>query len=260
MGNTYNSHIDKNMYINSKHHYGWKPNTNKLSIYHEINISPNLNILKHVDLRELCPPVFDQGNLGSCTANAIAGAYHFVEDPKNSFMPSRLYIYYNERMIEGTTEYDSGSSIEDSVISITKYGTCEEDYWPYDISKYTDKPTIECYTQGEENKCINHKKLEQKLEVLKQCLVNGQPFIFGFVVYESFETDDVELTGVMTMPNKTDKKLGGHAVMAVGYDDIDECFIIRNSWSDKWGDKGYFYMPYEYILDNNLASDFWVIL
>ena len=96
---------------------------------------------------------------------------------------------------------------------------------------------------------------------MKNCLASGLPFVFGFTVYESFYSRDTAVNGMMKWPEKTERSLGGHAVMAVGYDDnlVGGRFIVRNSWSDKWGDKGYFYMPYEYLTNNNLSADFWVI-
>jgi C1A family cysteine protease len=94
---------------------------------------------------------------------------------------------------------------------------------------------------------------------MKACLASGYPFIFGFTVYDSFESDAVAKTGIVPMPSKTELVLGGHAVMAVGYDDSKKWFIVRNSWGEDWGDKGYFYIPYDYLTNKNLASDFWTI-
>ena len=95
--------------------------------------------------------------------------------------------------------------------------------------------------------------------MLKGCLAAGYPFVFGFTVLSSFETQEVADTGVMPMPADGDKQLGGHAVCCVGYDDDKQCFVVRNSWGSSWGDGGYFYMPYKYMTDSGLASDFWTI-
>ncbi len=215
-----------------------------------------------VDLRKQCPGVYNQLELGSCTANAIAAAYEFDEikqNENNIFVPSRLFIYYNERNMENTVSTDSGASIRDGIKSINRYGVCTEQLWPYDISNFTNKPSDECYTEAKKHISVSYKRISQDLLDLKACLEEGFPFVFGFVVYESFETEDVAKTGMMTMPEKTDNPLGGHAVMAVGYDDSKKVFIVRNSWGSEWGDKGYFYMPYKYITDIDLCSDFWTV-
>ena len=143
--------------------------------------------------------------------------------------------------------------------SINKIGVCNESMWPYDTSKFTVKPTDECYKSAVNNESIQYNSLKQELEQLQSCLILGNPFVFGFIVYESFESDTVAKTGIMPMPEQGEKELGGHAVMAVGFDSEKKVFIIRNSWGDNWGDNGYFYMPYEFILNSNNCSDFWVI-
>ena len=220
---------------------------------------PNFNMKNEVDLRHLCPGVYNQGTLGSCTANAIAAAYEFneiVENESNIFIPSRLFIYYNEREIENTVNSDSGAMIRDGIKSISKKGVCPETLWPYDIQKFKIKPDNSCYENA-----LNHKykKLMQNLNQLKNTLLYGKPFVFGFSVFESFESKETAETGIMKMPNKEDKLLGGHAVMCVGFSDSKQVFIIRNSWGDNWGDKGYFYMPYKFITNKDLCSDFWII-
>jgi len=223
---------------------------------------PNFNMKNNVDLRHLCPGIYNQGKLGSCTANAIAAAYEFneiVDNEKNLFIPSRLFIYYNERQIENTVNNDSGAMIRDGIKSITKKGVCPETMWPYDIQKFKIKPNEECYKNALNHKCIQYKKLNQNLNQLKNALLFGKPFVFGFSVFESFESKEIAQTGVMSMPDKDDKLLGGHAVMCVGFSDSKEFFIIRNSWGENWGDKGYFYMPYEFITNKDLCSDFWII-
>jgi C1A family cysteine protease len=219
-----------------------------------------------IDLRDKCPDIYDQGELGSCTANAIAAAYQFdeIKQATNAspeiFGPSRLFIYYNERNLENTVDTDAGASIRDSAKTINKTGVCHESLWPYIISKYTIKPTKRCYDDAKTHKSIEYKSLDQNLNDFKSCLNAGFPFVFGFMVYESFETDEVKTTGKMPMPDvKNEKAVGGHAVMAVGYDDSISSIIVRNSWGATWGDKGYFYMPYDYIVDSDLAGDFWTI-
>jgi C1A family cysteine protease len=216
---------------------------------------------KSVDLRSQCPPVYDQGRLGSCTANAIGGAFEFMQlkEGLEDFMPSRLFIYYNERKIEGTVDEDSGAMIRDGIKSVHKIGVCPEDTWPYDIARFTEEPPAEAYTEAKAHQVTVYRRVLQSLHQMQGCLASGTPFVFGFSVYESFESDEVARTGVVPMPSRTEKLLGGHAVLAVGYDDDAQRFLVRNSWGPDWGMAGYFTMPYAYLTNPSLASDFWAI-
>ena len=214
------------------------------------------------DLRTHCPPVYDQGQLGSCTANAIAGAIEFDQMKQglsDVFVPSRLFIYYNERAMEGTVNSDSGAQIRDGIKSVSKQGDCPEDEWPYDITKFATKPPPKCYKDAVAHRAILYQRLAQTLNQMKGCIASGYPFVYGFSVYESFESPQVAESGEVPMPSPGERMIGGHAVVAVGYQDAKSQFICRNSWGDQWGDKGYFYMPYAYLLDNNLADDLWTI-
>jgi C1A family cysteine protease len=221
-----------------------------------------LNLPPSVDLRPQCPDVYDQGQLGSCTANAIAAALEFdqmKEKQANIFVPSRLFIYYNERAMEGTVNEDSGAQIRDGIKSVASLGDCPEDLWPYDITKFAVKPPQQCYQEALKFEAVLYQRLAQISNQLKGCLASGYPFVFGFAVYESFESQQVAQTGHAPMPAPTEASIGGHAVMAVGYDDSQNWFIVRNSWGVGWGMKGYFTLPYAYLLEQNLASDFWTI-
>jgi len=215
-----------------------------------------------VDLRPLCPPVYDQGQLGSCTANAIAGAIQFDQMKQKLnpvFTPSRLFIYYNERVMEGTVDSDGGAQIRDGVKSVGQKGDCPESEWPYDITKFAQKPPASCYTDARKYKVVTYQRVTQVASQIKGCLASGYPFVFGFTVYESFESPAVGQSGVLPMPQPGEKSIGGHAVMAAGYDDARQAVIVRNSWGGGWGQAGYFLMPYNYITDPNLANDFWQI-
>jgi C1A family cysteine protease len=215
-----------------------------------------------VDLRPACPSVYDQGQLGSCTANAVAAAIQFDQMKQKLttiFAPSRLFIYYSERVMEGTVNSDSGAMIRDGVKSVAKQGDCPEDKWPYDISKFQDKPTAQCYQVAAQHKAILYERLVQNLTPMKGCLASGFPFVFGFSVYESFESPDVAKTGHAPMPAPGEQQLGGHAVLAVGYEDSQQWFIVRNSWGTVWGMQGYFTLPYAYLIQSSLSNDFWTI-
>jgi C1A family cysteine protease len=216
-----------------------------------------------VDLRDSCPKtVYDQGHLGSCTANAIAAAFEFtlLRQGLDDFMPSRLFIYYNERARGGTIPCDSGAMIRDGIKSVVKQGVCDENTWPYDITRFAEQPPAQCYTDAGHNRAAGYQRVPRLLNQLKGCLAHGYPIVFGFRVYETFEGPEVARTGVVPMPGTQEQALGGHAVLAVGYDDATERFQVRNSWGTQWGNGGYFTMPYEYLTRRGLSSDFWAIL
>jgi len=230
------------------------------------------NFVKVVDLREKCPSVYNQGQLGSCTANAICGNYSFIYMKEKNLTReheeffSRLFVYWNERELEGTTGEDSGASLRDGIKVVAKLGVPLEKYWPYDIKKFAEKPSDEAFKMASKHIAIKYQRLQKTREQLKQCLVDGDPFVFGFVVYKSFESEQTSKTGMMTMPNTNDEIIGGHAVVCVGYDDTKGVWIIRNSWGSKWGDNGYFYMPDEFMFGKSndesvgeYTHDFWCI-
>lgn len=240
---------------------GWLPDLPDHRDY-EFSGKCALNSLpSSVDLRPHDSPIYDQGRLGSCTGNAIGGMFQFVnkKDAGQDFIPSRLFIYYGERKIEHTIYRDSGAHLRNGMKVIAKSGVCDEAVWPYDISKFTEKPSDVAFTEALEHQAVTYMRIVHSLTAMKQCLADGYPFVFGFTVYESFETDVVSSTGVMPMPTKSESMLGGHAVMAVGYDDAKKVLIVRNSWGSEWGDKGYFYMPYAYVQNRNLTNDFWTL-
>ncbi|WP_163510563.1 C1 family peptidase [Fodinicola acaciae] len=214
-----------------------------------------------VDLREHCPAVYDQGKLGSCTANAIGGALQFdqIKQKEKDFVPSRLFVYYCEREVEGTIDSDSGAMIRDGIKCVNRLGAPPEEDWAYDIGKFTQKPPKRAYDEASLHQSLKYQRLSQQADQLKGCLAAGYPFVFGFSVYESFESAEVARTGDAPMPGHDEKLLGGHAVLAVGYDDATGRFLVRNSWGEGWGDHGYFTLPYDYLTDAGLADDFWVI-
>jgi C1A family cysteine protease len=220
------------------------------------------NIPASADLTSICPPVYDQGQLGSCTANAIAGAFQFDElkqKEPNVSVPSRLFIYYGERAMEGTVNEDSGAQIRDGIKVVAGSGVCPESEWPYVVGQFAKKPPQKCFTDAKKYTAVTYQRLIQDQNIMKGCLAEGFPFVFGITVYQSMMTDDVAKTGVVPMPSTKEKVMGGHALMAVGFDDKTQRFKFRNSWGSSWGDSGYGYLPYAYLTDQNLASDFWTI-
>ena len=247
----------------SSSRYGWIPDLpdHRDHIY---TVPPVVlaQLPPRVDLRATCPAqIYDQGKLGSCTANAIAAAFEFdlKRQALAGFMPSRLFIYYNERRIEGTVDSDSGAMLRDGIKSLVKQGVCAEHAWPYDIAKFADQPSKECYGEALANRALAYQRVPQTLSQLRGCLAHGYPFVFGFTVYDSFESDEVARTGVVPLPGAGEQVLGGHAVLAVGYDDATARFLVRNSWGPDWGQAGYFTMPYAYLTERSLAADCWLV-
>jgi C1A family cysteine protease len=149
---------------------------------------------------------------------------------------------------------DLRAQIRDGIKSVGKQGDCPETKWPYVISKFKTKPFAKCYSDALKYKAVLYQGLTPVLSQLKGCLASGYLFVFGFTVYESFESAQVAKTGHASLPKSGEQSIGGHAVMCVGYDDAKQWFIVRNSWGNKWGMKGYFTLPYSYLISANLAA------
>lgn len=252
--------------------YGWSPDLpDHRDLVYATPHPVALALPKSVDLRPGCPPVYDQGQLGSCTANAIAGAVQFdqIKEKQPAFTPSRLFIYYNERVIGHDVDSDGGAQIRDGIKSVASVGVCAETAWPYNDQStdphacptcpYAKTPPPTCFDEAKQHTVKLYQRLTPALNTLKGCLASGYPFVFGFSVYESFEGPKVAKTGIVPMPAPSEKSVGGHAVVCVGYNDAKQQFIVRNSWAATWGIKGYCMMPYAYLTDTNLADDFWTI-
>lgn len=253
------------MQIRNVSKYGWIPNLPDYRDYkfEKFIITENATLPSIVDLRPYMPEVYDQGSLGSCTGNAIAGAIHYDQNKnknKYHFTPSRLYIYYQERAIEGTINSDSGAMIRDGIKACAEIGVCPEYKWPYNLDSFAVTPTAFANESAIKHKIKSYYSVNQNINSLKSALAKGYPFVFGFSVYSYFESDEMLQSGVLKMPDASQSFQGGHAVLCCGYDDSKQMFLVRNSWGSGWGPfKGYFWMPYSYISDSNLASDFWVI-
>jgi C1A family cysteine protease len=149
--------------------------------------------------------------------------------------------------------------IRDGIKSVASQGVCPEPEWPYLISKFTEKPPAKAYQDAQSDRAVSYQSLVQDLSQMRGCLASGYPFVFGFTVYESFESPAVAQTGHVPMPGPSERAVGGHAVVAVGYDDASQTFLVRNSWGAGWGMAGYFTMPYTYLVQPGLADDLWTI-
>jgi len=241
--------------------YGWIPDLpdQRDHLYVAVHAAPK-KLPAKVDLRKTCSAIEDQGQLGSCTANALVGALEFLERKQKQPVTnlSRLFVYYNERVIEHSVSQDAGAMLRDGIKTLAKQGVCDEKLWPYAIKKFAAKPTAACYTQATAHTISSYQRLST-LADMRACLASGYPFVFGFTVYDSFESDAVAASGVVPLPKKNERVLGGHAVCAVGYDDKATRFIVRNSWSRGWGQKGYCTMPYAYLDNGDLADDMWTM-
>lgn len=245
----------------NQHQFGWIPDLPDHRDYlFSAVYGVTLKLPTSIDLRSTCSPIEDQKKLGSCTANALVGALEFLE--RKDGVPftnlSRLFIYYNERVIEHTVTSDSGAQLRDGIKTLAKQGVCPEKNWPYVITKFKTKPPKTCYTEASSHLITSYQRV-QTLADMRSCLAAGYPFVFGFTVYNSFESNQVASTGIVPMPAPGEGVAGGHAVVAVGYNDSDKRFIARNSWGTTWGQQGYFTIPYDYLTNPQLAGDMWTI-
>lgn len=219
-----------------------------------------------VDLR-FGLPVYDQQQLGSCTAHAIAAALQHEQHRQKLplVMPSRLFIYYNERAKEHSIRQDGGAQIRTGIKSVAKLGVCPEDMWPYDGTpyppnqKFAMRPPGSAFTVAKQHRAVDYARVPQTETSVRQCLALGFPIVFGFTVYEAFESEAVAKSGILSLPHPDEKPLGGHAVLCVGYDVVRRMFIVRNSWGPEWGVAGAFALPFDYLLNSDLADDLWVI-
>ena len=252
--------------MKTKRRYGWKPDVpdHRDLVYRPRRTVP---VPADLDMRQEQPPIFDQGQLGSCTGNGIAGELEAqaLAQSEQPTLLSRLFIYYNERAMEGTVTEDAGASIRDGIKSVSSQGACPESEWPYALGKFAVKPPKHCYADARKLKAIHYSSVPQDLNSIKGALASGRGIVFGISVYDSFESDAVAKTGVVPMPDPSEKLCGGHCVRLVGYTDNGingipaQHFIGANSWGADWGLAGYFAIPYAYVTNANLSDDLWVV-
>lgn len=236
--------------------YLYQPNSGTYTKYS----SNRTSFPSRVDLRPFLTPIEDQEQSKSCVAQAIAGAYEYLlkrHKKADSYDVSTLFIYYNGRISERQIA-DQGSHIETVIESVQKYGACSEELWPFDLEKVNDKPSDEAYEEGSQFVIEHVSYVDTKLDAWKQCLADGYPIVFGLKLYSSFD----QYGGRVPVPTEKDcnrRNHSSHAMLCVGYSDKEQVFIVRNSWGENFGDKGYCYIPYAYMINprHNLG-DSWI--
>jgi C1A family cysteine protease len=213
-----------------------------------------------VDLRAHCPPVMDQGALGSCTAHGITGAlrYEMKRAGRSDVPLSRLQLYFDERTIEGTVASDAGAEIRDGIKSANKRGVGHETLWPYRIKKYRTRPSDAVYADAKRYKALSYQRVEVNASALRQAIAMGHTPIIGVTLFESFEKA-VGFTGMVQMPAKGEAVVGGHCLYAVGFGQRPGTFTVRNSWAADWGDHGDCYFPAEYLGSALYGADYWIV-
>jgi C1A family cysteine protease len=246
----------------SSRYYGWQ---RQQPDRRDARFHPAPSVLESLpaagDLTSGMGPVLDQGPIGSCGPNSADSLILF--DQQKQGMPvkssSRRLIYWFTRYLMGTVDQDSGVDNRTMLKALNQFGQCAEDLDPYDVARYREPPPDAAVKAAAAAKITNYAAVMQTLDVMRACIASGFPFLFGFSVYESFESAEVTHTGMVPMPRWGERSVGGHDVVICGYDDAKQLFKFKNSWGDSWGHQGYGYFPYAYATDPNLSSDFWVI-
>jgi C1A family cysteine protease len=212
-------------------------------------------------MRPACPEPYDQGNIGSSVAQAIAAGLEFSRRRQglDVFTPSRLFIYYIAREADGREKVDAGATYRTALQAVNRYGFPPESAWPYNTAKLSQRPSRDAYRAAARHAAIAYKRVRGRLDHLKACLTEGYPVLLGFPVYNSIYRPEVAETGRVPVPPPGDPWIGGHAVMIVGYDDSEQVFIVQNSWGKNWGHDGFFYLPYAYISAHLKTEDFWTV-
>ncbi|MCX7193324.1 MAG: cysteine protease [Proteobacteria bacterium] len=274
--------------------FGWRPDLPSIADYtpEHTDIKPQLAIIHRrrmanaptlatsADLRAWCSPVENQQSLGSCTAHAGVGMVEYFE--RRAFGKhidaSRLFLYKSTRNLMKETG-DTGGYLRNTMEALVLFGVPPEEYWPYDVSQFDTEPSAFLYSFGQNYQALKYYRLDPTgttnvalLKTIKTNLASGLPSMFGFTVYSSYTQASVANKGAIPYPTAREKIVGGHAIMAVGYDDnlvskntnagavaTKGALLIRNSWGAGWGDGGYGWLPYEYVL-KGLATDWWTLI
>jgi C1A family cysteine protease len=213
---------------------------------------------KFVDMRILCSPVEDQRATNSCTANACVGALEILERKNEPFHSdlSRLFVYYNTRVIDDSVDKDQGAYLSSSMKALKQYGACLESTWPFNPKHILQKPDAECYEEAFLTKVVEYARVAQGGPI-RAALADGYPVVFGMMLEESFMRTGKD--GIVALPGQLPEWVGGHAMLIVGYDEVRELYLVRNSWGRKWGLDGYCLIPFRMVDNPQMSWDFWVI-
>lgn len=242
-----------------RHVRGWIPDTRD---HRDLLMAadPAVTLPTAASLRPVCPPIRDQGQLGTCTANSSLEGMGFLYTKTGTVDPllSRLFCYYYSRKIEGTppTE-DSGCQIRDVMSALATYGAPPESVWPYIEDQFSTEPSHDAFIAAQVHKLLFYYRCPN-LFTMKSSIAQGYPVVMGFSVPENMMSDACASTGIVNYPGPTEGFDGGHAVLAVGYDDVTQRVCFQNSWGTSWGDGGFGYLPYA-MFDNNFVTDCWTL-
>ncbi len=249
------------MILVNGHGTGWKNSLPDFRDYKMGVTVPATALPPSADLSSDIDWMYDQSKENSCTCNCGSSLFRFVEkkDKQNIIAPSRNFLYYNVRTIEGDVNKDGGADVRTVLKSLASTGVCSEDVWGYSPQTVLTRPPQTAYDLAVHNKANVYMAVEQTRAALQGCLASGYPFIFGFSLYQSFDSIWVANGGKVPMPDDSERMIGGHAVMAVGYDDNSHYYKVMNSWGNRWGDHGYFYFPYAYMENFDLTDDIWTL-
>jgi C1A family cysteine protease len=228
-----------------------------------------------VDLRAQMPPVYDQGRINACTANVLAAAVAYSRSKHGQahpFDPSRLFIYYNERALQDQIGNDVGATLREGIKTLKQHGVAPEPMWSYDDTpatppggafapdaKAVQRPSDQAYAAAELFELMSYRRIRNELAHMRHCLADGYPFALGVQVYPSFMSAPKQQATVTPMPGPGETAIGGHAVLAIGYDDGEQWLVCRNSWGATQADGGYFYLPYAYLAIPDAIGDLWSV-
>lgn len=243
--------------------YGWKRDRPDARDFKFSIMRPTLLVLPPAaSVEALEPPIWDQGELGSCTGHGTCRVVQMARRKEGlpDIALSRLMAYYVGRELERTTALDEGAEIRDVIKGVARSGVCAETDWPYDVARFAEAPPSDAWTAALADCIKGYSKLDNSdLASLKRCIAGGDPFVFGFDVPEAFEGNEIATTGQMSGAAWDGRGVGGHCVVAVAYDDGRQAFLIANSWGSGWGDPahpGHFWMPFSFVT-SSACSDFW---
>jgi hypothetical protein len=222
----------------------------------------DVQVPDRMDLREFCTTVEDQGQIGSCTANAAVGAleYHYKRRDGRAADLSRMFVYFNTRRMRGQLFDDCGAQIREAMASIMAFGACREEVWPYNPALFAQEPPREAYNDAWARDALQYARVDGTRGAVR-AVAKGLPVVFGCGIPERCYAE-AERTGVMPelRPGELEQgTAGGHSMLIVGYDNNRQSLLVRNSWGESWGERGYVWIPYSVLDATSSPSEYWVM-